>query len=80
MFRLNDSVSEMLKSGSGLWQHLADRDISSIEVMVVDDDEFSREFVTRILDALGVGRTLGHFSHLGACRISAMRFDREGGS
>ena len=58
MFRLYDSVSEMLKSGSGVRQHMADLDFSSINVMVVDDDESSRKLVTRILEALGVGHVL----------------------
>ncbi len=58
MFSLYDDISEMLKPGSGLWPHMADVDFSSINVMVVDDDEYSRAFVTCILEAMGVGHIL----------------------
>ena len=37
---------------------MADVDFSAIKVMVVDDDAFSRKFVTRMLEALGVGHVV----------------------
>ena len=37
---------------------MADVDFSAIKVMVVDDDEFSRKFLTRILETLGVGHVV----------------------
>ena len=39
-------------------RHMAGDNFSSIKVMVVDDDEFSRKFVTRILEAIGVGHVV----------------------